>query len=234
MSYILDALKKVEHEKLKKSAPGTMTSIAGDLFQEQIRRPTTGGRWKIVLMLTVASLVTFTGTWFLLRDNKQKSAPVLVSAVSSAVRSDVAIPVVPIAVPAPVQPLPVTVPVAKAVAPTASTEPLPITEESVEEDRSARSIKRQSKQSFQAVPPTTLKPAHQMIQPPADIKLSGIAWQDERSARRAVVNGFLLKEGSVVSGARIIEIVADRVRFASSGGTFEIRLDAVSATEARR
>ena len=74
----------------------------------------------------------------------------------------------------------------------------------------------------------------QTVQAPADIKLSGIAWQEERSSRRAVINGFLLKEGAVVSGAKISEILADRVRFSSAAGTFEIRLDAVLPAEVKR
>ncbi len=70
--------------------------------------------------------------------------------------------------------------------------------------------------------------------PPADIKLSGIAWQDERAARRVVINGFLLKEGAVVSGAKIIEIQADRVRFSTGTGQFELKLDAVVPSEVKR
>jgi general secretion pathway protein B len=67
-------------------------------------------------------------------------------------------------------------------------------------------------------------PADQAVTAPADIKLSGIAWQEERRARRAVVNGFLMREGGVVSGARITDIYQDRVRFSQSGKTFEIPL----------
>jgi general secretion pathway protein B len=63
-----------------------------------------------------------------------------------------------------------------------------------------------------------------MIAAPADIKLSGIAWQDERRTRRAVVNGFLMQEGGIVAGARITDIYQDRVRFSLSGKTFEIPL----------
>ena len=59
---------------------------------------------------------------------------------------------------------------------------------------------------------------------PAGITLSGIAWQDDRRARRGVVNGFLMQEGGVVSGARITEIYQDRVRFTLSGTYFEIPL----------
>lgn len=63
-----------------------------------------------------------------------------------------------------------------------------------------------------------------MMAPPVDIKVSGIAWQDERSARRAVINGFLLKEGSSVAGARVMEIQQDRVRFSLAGRNFEVPL----------
>jgi general secretion pathway protein B len=62
--------------------------------------------------------------------------------------------------------------------------------------------------------------------PPADIKLSGIAWQDEHRARRAVVNGFLVQEGATISGAKITEILQDRVRFSQSGSVFELSLSA--------
>jgi general secretion pathway protein B len=65
-----------------------------------------------------------------------------------------------------------------------------------------------------------------LVAPPADIKVSGIAWADERETRRAVVNGFLLKEGSVVGGARISRIMKDRVRFSQAGGNFEVSMAA--------
>jgi general secretion pathway protein B len=52
---------------------------------------------------------------------------------------------------------------------------------------------------------------------PTDLKVTGIAWQDERSARRAVVNGALIGEGAVASGARVVEIRQDQVRFSRDG-----------------
>jgi general secretion pathway protein B len=57
-----------------------------------------------------------------------------------------------------------------------------------------------------------------------NLTVSGIAWQDERSARRAVVNGVLLSEGKTVGGAKIVEIQPGRVRFSSNGRTFEVSL----------
>ena len=56
---------------------------------------------------------------------------------------------------------------------------------------------------------------------PADISVSGIAWQDERSLRRAVVNGALVGEGAEVAGARVLEIGEDRVRLSRGGQVFD-------------
>lgn len=229
MSYILDALKKVEREKLKKAAPGGMTSISGDLFQERIRQSSGGGRWKIVACVVAASLLTFAGTWLIFRDKPEKSV------TSSPSAAPVIIPVAPVPATPPVAPAPVSPvpPAASPMVPAASPVP-PATDDGDNEGRPVRTARRQFRQPVPAVAPQQLKPSPNTIQPPADIKLSGIAWQDERSARRAVVNGFLLKEGSVVSGARITEILADRVRFALPNGTFEMRLDAVLPTEVRK
>ena len=59
---------------------------------------------------------------------------------------------------------------------------------------------------------------------PADtaIAISGIAWQEERGLRRAVVNGALVGEGAEVAGARIVEIRERGVRFSRGGRTFEV------------
>jgi len=51
----------------------------------------------------------------------------------------------------------------------------------------------------------------------AGIKVSGIAWQDSPSARRAVINGDLVKEGAQVEGATVEENQPTRVRFSSGG-----------------
>lgn len=54
------------------------------------------------------------------------------------------------------------------------------------------------------------------------INVSGIAWQEERSLRRAVVNGQLAGEGAEIDGAKIIEIKESRVRFSRGGEAFEV------------
>ncbi len=54
------------------------------------------------------------------------------------------------------------------------------------------------------------------------ITVSGIAWQDERSLRRAVINGNLVGEGAEIDGAKLIEIKETRVIFRRGGNIFEV------------
>ncbi|MFZ4854958.1 MAG: hypothetical protein ACOYL3_01050 [Desulfuromonadaceae bacterium] len=230
MSYILDALKKIEHEKNKKCSDGRR-SIANDLFQERNQPTSMPGIWKIAALVGVASLLAGGGTWFVLHG--KSSGSIVVPRQSAAPQ---AVPVVP-----PVVVPPASMPVQ--VAPSVLSPPVVPTpaasahhaNAAADEDDDAPSSRRvrQSVAPVKAQPVVQKQPS-QTITAPADIKLSGIAWQDEHSGRRAVINGFLLKEGAVVSGAKIIDIEANRVRFSSPGGQFEIRLDAVLPAEVRK
>ena len=60
--------------------------------------------------------------------------------------------------------------------------------------------------------------------PGADILVSGIAWQEERNLRRAVVNGSLVGEGAEIAGARIVEIGERRVKFFQGGRTISVSI----------
>jgi len=230
MSYILDALKKIEHEKNKRTGPRGRVNISGDLFQERSRPAAKTGIWKIALLVAGASLATAAVTWFVLPGNSRKSAAVIRPAVPPTPA-----PVKPPAAPA--VPLPVQSPAPPVTAPSAAVPAPPVNVETVHDnDSSPRKVHR-LKERVKAHPPSAnSNQAAQAVQvrAPADIKLSGIAWQDERSARRAVINGFLLKEGAAVSGAKIIDIQIDRVRFSSPAGQFEIKLDAVLPAEVKR
>jgi general secretion pathway protein B len=233
MSYILDALKKIEYEKSKKAHPDGRVSISGDLFQDRKQPTSRAGTWKTVAIIAVVSLVTCAGTWFALRGNSRKSTAVI-RQVAPPPSPPVSVnsPIITPPVPVPVQPRSASVSAPSAASPAA----VPAAPENTNtvggDDSPAREIRR-SKNQIKAQPPSPKQPA-QTVQAPADIKLSGIAWQDERTARRAVINGFLLKEGAVVSGAKIIDIQADRVRFSSSAGQFEIKLDAVLPAEVKK
>lgn len=240
MSYILDALKKIEHEKNRKADASGKISISGDLFHDRSRPTARTGVWKIVALIAAASLVTSAGTWFVLRGNSKKNAAYIRAAAPSPPPAAVNPPVVTPPVPLPVQPqaTPVAVP---PTVPSAAVSVAPNSTDVVDdEDSSSRESRRSKKRSNVQRPSTNptqatqATQAAQTVQAPADLILSGIAWQDERSARRAVINGFLLKEGAVVGGAKIIDIKADRVRFSSAAGPFEIKLDAVLPAEVKK
>jgi len=232
MSYILDALKKIEHEKNKKAHPGGRISISGDLFQERTPLPARSGVWKVAVLILVASLLTCVGTWFVLRGKVRKSSvavPPVAQPSSVPTLPAVMPPVPPPSVPA------VVAPVAPSAPPAAVPAGMPKSAVGAGGDdsypRQVRSSKKRTRAQSPATPPKESAPT---VAAPADVLLSGIAWQDERAGRRAVINGFLLKEGAVVSGAKIIDIQPDRVRFSSTAGQFEVKLNAILPAEVKR
>jgi general secretion pathway protein B len=54
--------------------------------------------------------------------------------------------------------------------------------------------------------------------------LTGIAWQDDRKNRRAVVNDLLVGEGTVIAGVKVLEIKPTLVRFEKMGIVYETTL----------
>lgn len=237
MSYILDALKKLEHEKSRKTRGNGMINISGALFEHERPQPSGTAGWKIALTVTVAVLVTFGVTWLLLRPAKgrekvvQRIASPAPPVTAKTAPPLPALPVVPVQ-----QVLPAAPPAPATVAPVRPLARPPKPQKAVvqaavaTEDAAALLTMQELRKRTKELQGQAL-PADQAIAAPADIKLSGIAWQEERRARRVVVNGFLMREGGVVSGARITDIFQDRVRFSLAGKIFEIPLisSAVSA-----
>lgn len=226
MSYILDALKKLETEKTRRARSAGVVTIAGELFREERPRPAPTGAWRAVAGVAVAVLLTFSLTWFFLKGTTGRGvrekrpaiplvqpvpSPLPTALTPSAVQPP---PIIAAAPPQPAAPASPRIPAPVAAPPAAGRANLPAEdgEEPVQSGRAA------------SVPASATPSRAQVVAAPADIKLSGIAWQDERKARRAVVNGFLMREGSVVAGARITDILQDRVRFSQSGAVFELPL----------
>ena len=57
---------------------------------------------------------------------------------------------------------------------------------------------------------------------PPPLKITGIVWNEEPSKRRAVINGSFLTEGSMIEGAKVVEIHPTKIRFQYKGQPFEI------------
>jgi general secretion pathway protein B len=233
MSYILDALKKLEHEKTRKSRGDGTINISGALFEQERPRPSGVPGWKIVLAITVAVVATFGVTWQFVRPGKgpRMPSPRIAAQVPSTPSAPAASPAVQVQQVPPAQPAapalvsPTNPPAQSPIAQKTAEPAVPVADDDAEE-LAKRELRRRTSGRKRPAPSTEQATVAPATPAPADIKLSGIAWQEERRARRAVVNGFLMQEGGVVSGARITEILADRVRFTQSGKTFELPLAA--------
>ncbi|MCM0081391.1 hypothetical protein L4X63_07295 [Geomonas sp. Red32] len=57
-----------------------------------------------------------------------------------------------------------------------------------------------------------------------ELRVTGIAWQNNSESSVAIVNGRMLQQGGSVDGYRIEKIFEDRVRLSSKGGTVEVPL----------
>ena len=59
---------------------------------------------------------------------------------------------------------------------------------------------------------------------PSSLRLTGIVWSEDPAVRCAVINGAIITEGAVIQGARVVEILPNRVRLIQEGRPFEIQL----------
>lgn len=231
MSLILDALRKMEQDR--NSRRGTAQDLRPEVLRYRrapVRERRLPLRWiSLAVLLVVAGL----GVGFLAlgsRPGKPVATPAAQAPAAAVPRGPA-----PAAQPAPSEAAPAPastagaapeparpplaaglkeVPVAKEPAP----EPRPVTPE-----RTVKPARRE--RPAPAAPPAAQQP---VVMGSADITVSGIAWQDERNLRRAVLNGSLVGEGAQVSGARVVEIKEDRVRLSRNGQLFEVLLSSVA------
>ena len=201
MSLILDALKKLEQEKAARRARHV-----------ELRPAITGRRdspsdtpWRLPLLIAGAVILAVAVTMTVMGGFSQKSLPVAPAPLQ--VRTESPRPMEPVAAVPPTASAP-SAPVQTPVAiPASPAHPRILAPTTVPPSASSRK---------KTVVPEQTGPA------PADLKVTGIAWQDERVARRAVVNCALAGEGAIVAGARVVEIRQDQVRFSRDGQTFAI------------
>lgn len=194
MSLILDALKKLEQEK--SSRKGKTRELGPAILQE--RRTERSFTWRPVILLSMAVICTAGVTVLLMR---QFAPSDKTAALTATARSEHATAFSePPSVKAPNQPSPTPPPVpVQPSAAAAGTKPVPV--------------------AAPSPAPAATEPATSSV---PELKVSGIAWQEDREARRAVVNGALIREGAVVAGSRVAEILPDRVRFSVGGRLFDI------------
>src|SRR5574340_76385 len=196
MSLILDALRKMEQER--KARRSGSIDIRPEVLSRRGNASPAGKNRLLRVAAALALLSAGIGAGLLLKGSRSPQAPQQTAAVATPeVRPDAVPPKKPdMPPPPPAATLPVkTVP---AVAKPITVPPSP----------SLQAPAAQEPQQAAAGSPGT------------PLTISGIAWQDERHLRRAVVNGSLMGEGAEVAGARIVEIEETRVKFSQGGRTY--------------
>ena len=215
MSVILDALKKLEQEKASsRSGP---VDIVPEMVRSREPRAR-NGRWLVAVLITGAVAVTAVTTMFAMGSftaSKQQPVPPVSGPTAS---------------------LPEPLPAPQAVKPPS--------EPAVHSGNNpAPDVIRQhpTRQAEPVITPTANPPLERrqpktmtderLGETPQEtgssssaLKVSGIAWQDDRADRRAVVNGMLVAEGGVIEGARVVAIHQDKVRFSRDGRTFDVAI----------
>lgn len=229
MSLILDALRKMEQDR------NSRRGSAQDLRPEVLRyRCAPGPQRSLPVIPVVVGVVLVAcgiGAGFLVRGHRSVN-PIEHSAGAPAAVVEQA----PVSNPIPVAAAPAPAPVAPVASVAPAAPELPRTPVAVatpaKPEPAAAPVQPQATAKVRPVTVRPTKAARPEVEPvqaaqqpiaagSGDIALSGIAWQDERSMRRAVLNGSLVGEGAFVAGARVVEIREDRVRLSRNGQLFE-------------
>ncbi|GAM07993.1 hypothetical protein OR1_00263 [Geobacter sp. OR-1] len=193
MSLILDALRKMEQERRSRRLPGTDIRPEVLSYRGMPRKPKRAPMALAAAAIIIA-LVAASAGWYLLRTGETPVAPPRQTPQNTA-----ADPSSPPAAPQP----------------QAEIAPAPI------QIQPAPAAPRQQQPATAPRIPEPAAPPNDGVATSA-ITVSGIAFQDERNMRRAVINGALVGEGAEVAGARVLEIRENRVRFGRNGETFEV------------
>lgn len=224
MSNILDALRKAQDEKCRVSNH-LSTAREALLTNRPVRNRNRNEVNKRVFILA-GSGVLLLGlvAWWLYGPSKPVSAPQTTDLARVAQSPAAPVPPVSNSAPSSSPLLPVT-PIQSNTAKAAlqPTQPVPsqvttahLGTENRPNLRKSEGIKKEPETATPSAPSTTV-----ISSPPEGIKLTGIAWQDSRKMRRAVINDALVGEGTVVAGAKVLEIRPGLVRFEKNGTVFE-------------
>lgn len=237
MSVILDALKKLDREKY------SLRKGTGNIAVEILRSDPTRPRKKILLYFAAVSLVTAAVTYAVMVElgflsKSSPPSPVNPTAPSQQIEPaplELSFPPKP-SIPVPVNPPVPSQPVAPAIP---SREPVPDArdeasrvppkiENHTESKNSAPPLDEKKAREADVAPGATQKPAERTptksILTPQSLRISGIVWHENPSERLVVINGMILREGSDIEGAKVVEIYPTHVRFMHKDQPFEISI----------
>ncbi|WP_136514044.1 general secretion pathway protein GspB [Geomonas edaphica] len=226
MSLILDALRKMEQER--RSKRGNSQDLRPEVLRYRLAaQPKEKSRYPLAIAAGLVLLCAGLGVGFMLKSRGAAHVADQVPAAPPAVA--VQPPVA--AVPAPAAPaaaaLPQPVSAPSAAAPAAPAQPVigaatPVPSPAEPIRKTSRTAAPAAAQEAVAQPRVPRGENATAAAGGQDIVISGIAYQDERRMRRAVLNGSLVGEGAEVAGARVVEIKETKVRLSRGGHVFEI------------
>lgn len=236
MSNILEALRKAQDEK-NKPADQTITGREALIAHRTTR--SWAGTNKRVIWLGCSGVVLLAAVgWLLYGPSKPVSEPKVPLTAAAPANMAAAPPLPPQQAPPPPQPAPVATAIPSPASPAPAIQapaalPAPPQANDNEEEENSRR-RKSNPASNRTVAAPAVAPS-QAAQPPRSqettvsgtpegVKLTGIAWQDSRKMRRAVINDVLVGEGAVVAGAKVLEIRPGQVRFEKNGSVFEATL----------
>ena len=219
MSFILDALKKMEEEKAARRS--------GDInISDEIIRENRQMRRKVKRSVPVSAVLLAFGVLILLG-----ASGAFLWHKQAAKKQTTAVALKPERMPPAL--LEETDPQGRAMVGPAVPPARPVA--AVATEQSPRPV--ESLGRMQAVPIKTQRPVNSDLKARSEetvredsgskvsgITVSGIAWQDAPAARRAVINGDLVEEGAQVGGATVEEILPTKVRFSSAGRRFSVSI----------
>jgi general secretion pathway protein B len=221
MSVILDALKRLDREKLSRRS-GT-ADIAVEILRPDLPRP--GKRAPLYVAIAfLTAIVTAAITYGVMVKGRPLSKPSPPLAVSPPVSHPEAAPVT-----LPSEPIRSArdeiIPVPpKTQTPVKSKKPAaPSVESKGDETKVKRNLT--VKEADIAPEKAKISPEPPPREPAAtfpSLNISAIVWYEEPSKRFAMINGLIVTEGSVVEGMKVEEIYPDRVRFLHRNQRLEI------------
>lgn len=215
MSLILDALRKMEQER--KARSGATADIRPEVLGRPAPAPVAKKKPFVLVAAGVAILVTGIGAGLFLKGSGSEKPPAQAKLADRSTEQPATAP----APPPEHQPAAALPPVAAPPAAPAAQQPVatPAPQPATAPASAAAPLRPQPRQHV--TEPEQQTASHQAA---SDLSVSGIAWQDERSLRRAVVNGALVGEGAEIAGARVVEIGERRVRFSRGGQSISVSL----------
>ena len=220
MSVILDALKKLDRERLSRRSG--MANIAVEILRPDLPRP--GKRilpYAAVAFLTVLATAAVTYSVIVKAGSRAKSSP------SVAVNSPVPHP---LAEPVSVSSEPVRevrdelsqVPLKTQVSGKNEEPSAPLPEYRADEKKMNQNVILKEVDIAPEKP--KMPPEHPVgsVTPSPSLNISAIVWYEEPSKRFAMINGLIVTEGAFVEGMKVEAIYPDRVRFLHQNEHLEI------------